>query len=75
MVSHVPHSEMINQDREAMNLTGSIPVMLETAATVVLLLLFSEALLGPLLADETNPESSVVLRLMWPPLYLSLIHI
>ena len=52
-----------------MNLTGSIPVMLETAATVVLLLLFSEALLGPLLADETNPESSVVLRLMWPPLY------
>ena len=57
-------------DGEDINLAKSIPALFETVIVVVLLLLFSEALLGPLLADEKNPESSTVLRLMWPPIYL-----
>ncbi len=52
-----------------LTLGRSIPLMLESAVIILLLLLFSEALLGPLLADEYNPDSSVILRLMWLPIY------
>lgn len=64
----IPYGET-GTDRPSMNLAGSIPVLIETGIVLILLLLFSEALLGPLLADEKNPESSTVLRLMWPPVY------
>ncbi|MCR9268283.1 MAG: hypothetical protein NXI03_12000, partial [Alphaproteobacteria bacterium] len=42
---------------------------LEGALTVLCLFLFSQGLIGPLFADPENPESSVVLRLIWLPVY------
>ncbi|WP_375283436.1 O-antigen ligase family protein [Marinicauda pacifica] len=48
-------------------LTG-LPVI-EGAVAVVLLFLFSQALLGPLLADPADPEGAPILRLIWPPVY------
>lgn len=51
----------------APRLTG-LP-LLEGAIAVVFVFLFSQALLGPLFADEANPEASTVLRLIWPPVY------
>lgn len=68
----IPYEQADNEP-SGMNLAGSIPILIETGIVLLLLLLFSEALLGPLLADEKNPESSVVLRLMWPPIYLVVI--
>ena len=44
---------------------------LETAAALVLLLLFSNALLAPLIADPAEPDGGAVLRLVWPPVYLA----
>lgn len=41
----------------------------EAGLTVLFMLLFSQALLGPLLATPENPEGSVILRLMWLPVY------
>lgn len=52
-----------------LTLFRSIPTMIETAVLVLLLALFTEALLGPLLTDETQPEGPRVLRLMWLPVY------
>ena len=43
---------------------------IETALVVLALLLFSQALLGPLLADPADPEGGEILRLIWPPVYL-----
>lgn len=54
---------------EAIRLASSIPLMMESALTVLLLLLFSEALLGPLLVDESRPDDSAFLRLIWLPIY------
>lgn len=51
----------------APRLTG-LP-LIEGGIAVLLLLLFSQALLGPLFADEADPEASAVLRLIWPPVY------
>ncbi|MFW5662028.1 MAG: O-antigen ligase family protein [Oceanicaulis sp.] len=42
---------------------------IEAGAALVLILLFSNALIAPLLADPANPEASAVLRLVWPPAY------
>ena len=42
---------------------------IESAIAVILILLFSNALLGPLLADPTQPDGSPILRLVWPPAY------
>jgi exopolysaccharide production protein ExoQ len=42
---------------------------LEAGFSVVFLFLFSQGLIGPLFADPANPDSSVVLRLMWLPIY------
>lgn len=42
---------------------------LELGLTMVLLFLFSQALIGPLFADEANPDASAILRLMWLPVY------
>lgn len=41
----------------------------EAGFTVVALFLFSQALIGPLFASSGNDENSVVLRLMWLPVY------
>ncbi len=41
----------------------------ERGLILVALFLFSEALLGPLLAPDGNDEASVILRLMWLPVY------
>lgn len=43
---------------------------LEAGVALLAVLLFSQALLGPLLTDPADPESSAALRLIWPPLYL-----
>lgn len=43
--------------------------LVERGFGVLLLLLFSQALLGPLFADAADPEASSVLRLIWPPVY------
>lgn len=43
--------------------------LLEGGLGVLLLLLFSQALLGPLFAGGADPDSSSVLRLIWPPVY------
>lgn len=53
----------------SIKLTTSIPVMVESAIVVIVMLLFSEALLGPLLTDETKPDDSAILRLIWMPVY------
>lgn len=42
---------------------------LEVALSLIMLFLFSQGLIGPLFADESNPEGSAVLRLMWLPVY------
>lgn len=54
---------------EKLTLIRSLPVMIETVVVVFILFLFSEALVAPLLADETDPESSRLLRMMWLPIY------
>jgi exopolysaccharide production protein ExoQ len=49
----------------AFQFTGAI----EGGLTLLCLFLFSQGLIGPLFADPANPESSVVLRLIWLPVY------
>ena len=41
----------------------------EYGLTLLILLLMSQALLGPLLATEANPEGATLLRVMWLPIY------
>ena len=43
--------------------------LVEYALAVIALLLFSQALLGPLLADPEQPDASEALRLVWLPVY------
>lgn len=43
---------------------------LEAGMALVLMLLFSQALIGPLLISETDPDGGEALRLIWPPVYL-----
>ena len=43
----------------------------EAGAGLLLLLLFSNALIAPLLADPGDPGGSPILRLLWPPAYLA----
>jgi len=43
--------------------------VLEAGTAVILLLLYSQGLIGPLFADESNPEGSAILRLIWLPVY------
>ncbi|MGX6647766.1 O-antigen ligase family protein [Maricaulaceae bacterium MS644] len=55
---------------------GAVPRLtffpaMEAGAAFVLLLLFSNALIAPLLADPADPDGGVVLRLLWPPVYLA----
>lgn len=64
-----PPEQMLPERSTSIRLATSIPVMAETALMVVILLLFSEALLGPLLTDQTKPDDSPLLRLMWLPIY------
>lgn len=45
--------------------------LVEGALGVLMLLLFSQALLGPLFAGGADPDSSSVLRLIWPPVYVA----
>lgn len=43
---------------------------LEAGLALLVILLFSNALIGPLLTDPDDPDaSSTLLRLMWPPVY------
>lgn len=42
---------------------------LEAGLALIALLLFSNALLGPLLSSESDPEGNPALRLIWPPVY------
>jgi len=42
---------------------------IEFGATLLILLLLSQALLGPLLASEAEPEGAMLLRVMWLPIY------
>ncbi len=50
-------------------LTSTIPMIGESILIICMLLMFSEALLGPLLTDVTRPEDSAFLRVMWFPIY------
>lgn len=43
---------------------------IEAGLALVCLLVFSQALLGPLIADPAEPDGGAVLRLVWPPVYL-----
>ena len=43
--------------------------VVEVALAVLTLLLYSQALLGPLLTVQNDPDGSPLLRLMWPPIY------
>lgn len=43
--------------------------MLEAIAAGLMLLLYSQGLIGPLFADPADPESSAILRLIWLPVY------
>lgn len=54
---------------------GSLPRLrfwpaLEAGAALVCLLLFSQALIGPLLSDPADRDGGEMLRLIWPPVYL-----
>jgi exopolysaccharide production protein ExoQ len=42
----------------------------EVGLALVSLLLFSQALLGPIFSDPTDPDGGEALRLIWPPVYL-----
>ena len=50
-------------------LTRSPLATVETVLMSVLILLFAQALLGPLLVPDQDPEGSPILRLMWLPVY------
>ena len=54
---------------DPVRLWDTIPRMFETGLMLLLLFLFSEALLSPLLASESKPDGSPILRLMWLPVY------
>lgn len=43
---------------------------IEAGLALLAMLLFSQALLGPLLADPADPDGGAILRLIWPPVYL-----
>ncbi len=43
--------------------------LIEAVAAVLMLLLYSQGLIGPLFADPADPESSAILRLIWLPVY------
>jgi len=43
---------------------------LETASAILVILLFSGALLGQLFGQGEGPDPGAVLRLVWPPVYL-----
>lgn len=62
-------SQISTERAEPVRLWNSIPAMVETGVILILLFLFSEALLGPLLASEEEPDGNPVLRLMWLPVY------
>lgn len=66
--------------QEPVQLWHSIPAIFETGVVLLLLALFSEALLGLLLASESEPDGNPILRALWLPVYgivilLGLIHI
>ena len=44
--------------------------LLEAGAALFAMLLFSQALLGPMLTDPMDPDGAEALRLVWPPVYL-----
>ena len=54
---------------EEIRLWDTIPRMFETGVILIVLFLFSEALLSPLLASETKPDGNPILRIMWLPIY------
>ncbi|MFP4520453.1 MAG: O-antigen ligase family protein [Oceanicaulis sp.] len=43
----------------------------EAGLGLVCLLLFSNALIAPLIADPAEPDGGAVLRLVWPPVYMA----
>ncbi len=43
--------------------------MIEAGLALIALLLYSNALLAPLLADPARPDDAEALRLVWPPVY------
>lgn len=69
MVAALYDQDNQTDPEDVRRLTSSIPIILEGIGVVFLLLLFSNALIPPLLTDETRPEGSPILRLMWLPLY------
>lgn len=44
---------------------------IEAGAGFLLLVLFSNALIAPLLSDPADPDGGAALRLLWPPVYLA----
>ena len=42
---------------------------IEAGLALLAMLLFSQALLGPLIAEPNDPDGAAVLRLVWPPVY------
>lgn len=56
------------EDRPS-KLTASLPLIGESLVVIIILLMFSEALLGPLLADPTRPDDSPIMRVIWFPFY------
>jgi len=54
--------------RSAMPRLTFLP-LLESALAVLAILLFSQALLGPLLVDPLKPDAAEALRLVWLPVY------
>ena len=69
-MARLTQSALANAEEEnASRLTATIPLIGESALVVIMLLMFSEALLGPLLTDVTRPEDSPILRAMWFPVY------
>ncbi|WP_297733064.1 O-antigen ligase family protein [uncultured Maricaulis sp.] len=63
--SHDPAFLAVWRQAPAFRFTGVI----EGGLTLLCLFLFSQGLIGPLFADPADPDSSVVLRLIWLPVY------
>jgi O-antigen ligase len=61
--------QAIASEQDTVRLWNTIPQMIETGIILLVLFLFSEGLLGPLLASEEQPDGNPILRLMWLPTY------
>lgn len=62
-------TQAMASQQDTVRLWNTIPQMIETGIILLVLFLFSEGLLGPLLTSEEQPDGNPFLRIMWLPTY------